>query len=50
MDDELDSTVTGDLSKNAISVQEFATDNLITAFEMDDFSLLSQVFVAYLYL
>ena len=32
MDDELDSTVTGDLSKNAIPVQEFATNDLITKF------------------
>ena len=50
VNDELSSTVTGDLSKNAISLSEFATNNLITMFEMDDFSLLNLVFVVYLYL
>ena len=50
LDDELGSTATGDLSKNAISVQEFATDDLITMFEIGNFSLLNLVFVAYLYL
>ena len=42
--------MTGDLSKNAIPVTEFATYNLITMFEKDDFSLLNLVFVVYLYL